>query len=126
MEHSEPLGGKGVVVSFDPELKRYPDQGLLAMRCRELGLTGYGRDCLEAQRAFGSILHFFLGEHRRRGDLEQVLERSGVVWCWVDEYQGEEALEAVPVVDFDYGEGPPAVDVALGERESPRELVFAG
>lgn len=88
--------GRRVVVLVKPQLLTNDNTGRHAARILELGLTGYGATEEEAlskaTQMYASAVHV----HRELGTLQDWLSRSGLRWCWADEYDGP-----LPVINVD-------------------------
>lgn len=76
-----------VVVVTTIEYGRHPEDAVHTARFRALGLTAYGRTREEARRNFCSLFRSFIQDTRELGQLEVQLDRAGVAWQVVAEYE---------------------------------------
>ena len=85
-----------VVVTFTPDMYEYEERSLFAARIAGLGLTSYGRTGDEAVAGLDSLFRAFVEGHRETGRLEEVLDRSGVVWEWLDSIRASTGMSLCP------------------------------
>jgi hypothetical protein len=65
------------------------DKAAFAARVRALGLTAYGSDREEATGKVKQMFAALVTMHREQGTLTDVLDKSGVDWCWESELDGK-------------------------------------
>ena len=58
-------------------------------RFDKLALTAYGETRDGAIQNYKKLFNRFVHRHREIGQLEQRLDKSGVEWCWADQYDAE-------------------------------------
>ncbi len=75
-----------VVVNIKCRVQVHSEDKVFAMRFSPLGLTAYGDDEEEAMSNFKQLFNRFIRTYREKGKLEQILNRSGVEWWWIDQY----------------------------------------
>lgn len=87
-----------VVVKITPQVLEHKSKDLVVARIKELGLTGYGTTGEEATRSVRGLFKTFVEHHRRQGTLEEILNKSGLVWFWERDYPPSEKPyeDAVP------------------------------
>lgn len=90
---------EAVVVVVRPKTLYHSGKDMYATRIRELGLTAYGDTCEESSQKVRQMFAALVKAHRKRGTLEERLERSGLDWCWSSEYDGELPVEWVSSKD---------------------------
>ena len=91
------MAGDGrVVVVVDINYGRRRTEDMCVARIEPLGLTGFGRDYAEAERAVVSLFHSYVVFHRNAADLESELDRVGMTREYEEGYRGD----------------PPAIDAA--------------
>ena len=115
-----------VVVNFVPEILVRKDELAHAARIRGLGITAYGDSKEGALARMEKMFRSFVNWHREHGDLEEVLNRSGLEWAWEENYAG-----AVPVKDVSVCEAPvngvvPTAHPLLWDADSlPEKIIEA-
>jgi hypothetical protein len=60
-----------------------------AARIRELGLSAYGPTHEEAKSKVKQMFAVYVAAHRKEGTLQKRLERSGLTWWWIKDYEGD-------------------------------------
>lgn len=107
-----------VVVNLTCRLYFHADREYYSARCRELGMTAFGKTADDALEHFKSHFNEAIDAYREQGALRKVLENSGVQWHWEQDAPAGLAFE-------DTGVTPTprlAVDDDVEESASPREL----
>ena len=114
-----------VVVNLTCVLYVHKDDGLIAARCKELGLTAYGYSNEEATQNFKQLFNRCIRTYREQGKLADVLDRSGLQWCWESDYPAD----APAYEDTDNSAPAPAAPSAVDPwriiESAERELALA-
>lgn len=71
------------------------DAPFYAVRIPEMGLTGYGDSEDEATQRVKKMFASMVDDHREKGTLENMLDASGLEWCWRHDYRGRLPVEQV-------------------------------
>jgi len=90
---------EAVVVVVRPKTLYHQGKNMYAARIRQLGLTAYGDTSEESLQKVKQMFAALVKAHRKRGTLEERLERSGLDWCWASEYDEELPVEWVSSKD---------------------------
>ena len=67
-------------------------QSTFATRIQSLGLTAYGNSQAEADQKAKQMFAAFVAAYRKRGTLQEKLNKGGLEWCWESEYEGDAEL----------------------------------
>ena len=62
---------------------------LYATRIRELGLTAYGSTKDEAAQKIKRMFAAYVAVHRKRGILQEKLDKSKLRWSWLKDWEGD-------------------------------------
>lgn len=84
-----------VVVVVVPEKLSLDSPKLYASRIKALGLTAYGDTDKQSWDRLKQMFGVFVRTHRRVGDLEKLLNASGLDWCYESAYKGPLPIESI-------------------------------
>ena len=119
-----------VVVNLTCRLYFHPDREYFSARCRELGMTAFGKTVDAAVERFKLHFNEAIDAYRKQGALQRVLENSGVPWRWEQDAPADFVFEdtgAAPTPRLAVSKSPvlsSAVDSAE-ESVPARELELA-
>ena len=82
-----------VVVIVSPVFLYSKELDTFAARVKPLGITAYGDTEDAASRRVKTMFADAVQAHRMRGDLADWLDKSGLEWSWLDEYDGDAPVE---------------------------------
>ena len=116
-----------VVVNLTCRLYFHADREYFSARCRELGMTAFGKTADDALEHFKSHFNEAIDAYREQGALRKVLENSGVQWHWEQDAPAgltfeDTGVTPTPRLAVDEAAVKPAVGDDVEESASPREL----
>ena len=82
-------GGPLVVVITRLAVHEHDRIGGWVARFDQMALTAYGNTRDDAIENYKKLFNRFIHRHREIGQLEQRLNKSGVTWCWANQYKAE-------------------------------------
>ena len=88
-------GRRTVVVTTNLSIQRRSDGKMFAAHLDGLGLTAYGYTAEDARESVVQSFKQWVGLHRDEGILERRLNQLGVLWQWLDSYEGDLPVEHV-------------------------------
>ena len=84
-----------VIVTTNLSIEARSDGKMFAAHLLGLGLTAYGRTEEQARESVTQSFKQWVGLYRDAGILEKRLNELGVLWQWLDEYDGDVPVEHV-------------------------------
>ena len=84
-----------VVAIVSPEIQYDEVVEKYTARINELGVTGYGDTKEKALSRVKDLYGSWVSAHRYNEDLVEYLDRSGITWCWKEDYIGDLEIEYV-------------------------------
>ncbi len=114
-----------VVVVMPVEYLHNQKTNMVAVRIPGLGLTAYGDKTEDAVRKVKLMFGTYVELHRKYGTLEKRLNRSGLMWCPANKYEGSKPVEVVTADGSVEYIKPKTQQNALPAWQETKELVMA-
>ena len=118
------MAGK-VVVVMPLEYRHNKREKMVAVRIPGLGLTAYSDNVEDAVSKLKLMFGTFVELHRKHDSLEKRLNKSGLMWCCADEYNGSKPVEVVTADGSVEFVKPKNQQVELNNWQEMKELVMA-
>ena len=91
-------GDRVLEISFKPVLLRHSEKGFFAMRCRPLGLTGFGTSAEEALESLSRLLESFVVSNVKLDRLDKIMAVEGISCQLLNDAPAPEAWREVSKV----------------------------